>query len=117
MDRHPMTDVPLKAKIFMENYQNSGSLEWKDCEKNRFNLMVMENDKLTCWTMKFEKLEAGWGNKLIKEEVYDDIIVLDTSDFPPEIKSQLVDGGESIETGTSPRTVSQEEISAGGGCS
>lgn len=113
-----MTHVPLKAKIYMENYQNSGSLEWKDCEKNRFNLMVMENDKLTCWTMKFEKLEAGWGNKLIKEEVYDDIIVLDTSDFPPEIKSQLVDGErESIETGTSPRTVSQEEISAGGGCS
>jgi hypothetical protein len=91
MEPHPMEHVPLKAKIYMENYQNSGSLEWKDCAANRFKIMTMVDDKLTCWTMKFEQLEAGWGNRLLKVEETDDIITLDTSDWSPEFKKQLAE--------------------------
>ena len=85
-----MADVPLKAKIWMENYQNSGSLESKDISNNRFNVMVLgENEKLECWTLEFENNKGVWGNKLLK---VDDIITLNTADWPKGLLPPKVDG-------------------------
>lgn len=99
-----MKDVPLKAKIYLQNYENSGSLEWADIEANLFKMMVMVNDKLECWTLRFEVLEDGsYGNKLLKVEDQtdqwgnkvrdavgsDDIITLDTSEWSEDLKKSL----------------------------
>ena len=55
----PLKDVPLEAKIWLSKYDTSGSLQYKDEEKNEYVIMVMSSGRTVPWLMFFkdDKLE------------------------------------------------------------
>lgn len=61
----------------MSHYKTSGELSHKDLESNEFKIMVIQDDKLDCWTMYYDVFH----NKLLKkgDKIDSDVLYIDES--------------------------------------